>query len=132
MDLLLKFLCILTVTTNFALVQGKILNKKVSNNNIYKQVVYHNFPANEHEIVGATEERTKSPEPTKQSNLQERTEENNCSLPEALIAEIQSYSNISNLIISMLTNGVFKGKTYKELRMLKHFKIIELLPMRQR
>ena len=121
MNLPLKFLCFLTAT-NFVLVQGKILNKKLSNNYIYKQVVYSDFSSTENELSNVTGNRTTAPEPTEEAKLRERAQENssNCSLPASLITEIQSYTNVSNLIIHTLTNGIFKGKTYKELRMLKH------------
>jgi carboxypeptidase Q len=38
----------------------------------------------------------------------------NCSLNPALIAEIQSYQPIANLIIETATNGAFKGMVYNE------------------
>ncbi|CAG7818785.1 unnamed protein product, partial [Allacma fusca] len=34
-----------------------------------------------------------------------------CSLPKSLVEEIQSYANVTQLIIDTVTKGVFKGKT---------------------
>ncbi|XP_066142233.1 carboxypeptidase Q-like [Euwallacea fornicatus] len=48
-------------------------------------------------------------------NIKNNELDNACNLPAKLVNEIRSYEDIANIIITSLTNGKYKGETYKEL-----------------